>query len=129
MDDPKLRLRVASMPHADKFQLHIYAALAEQERDFISKRTKAALAEARKRGTKLGGHRPNALHAANDARKATADDHAARMAIIVQPLRANGMTLAQIAASLNATGQRTPNGGCWHTEHVRRILKRTEQAA
>ena len=44
MDDPKLDLRVASMPYADKFQLHIYAALAEQEREFISRRTKAALA-------------------------------------------------------------------------------------
>lgn len=42
MDDPKVRLRVATMPQADKFQLHIYAALAEQERDFISARTKAA---------------------------------------------------------------------------------------
>ena len=29
MDDPKVRLRVATMPQADKFQLHIYAALAE----------------------------------------------------------------------------------------------------
>jgi hypothetical protein len=27
------------MPHADKFQLPIYAALAEQDRDFISGRT------------------------------------------------------------------------------------------
>lgn len=43
MDDAKVRLRVATMPQADKFQLHIYAALAEQERDFISARTKAAL--------------------------------------------------------------------------------------
>ena len=44
MDDPKVKLRVASMPAADKFALHIYSALAEQERDFISTRTKAALA-------------------------------------------------------------------------------------
>jgi DNA invertase Pin-like site-specific DNA recombinase len=44
MDDKRVRLRVASMPNADNFQLHIYAALAEQEREFISKRTKAALA-------------------------------------------------------------------------------------
>ena len=43
MGDKKVKLRVASMPAADKFQLHIYAALAEQERDFISTRTKAAL--------------------------------------------------------------------------------------
>jgi hypothetical protein len=47
MDDPKVRPRVASMSSADKFQLHIYAALAEQERTFISARTKAALREAK----------------------------------------------------------------------------------
>ena len=40
----KVKLRVASMSHADKVQLDIYGALAEQERDFISKHTKAALA-------------------------------------------------------------------------------------
>ena len=39
--------------HADKFALHIYAALAEQERDFISLRTKAALKKAKARGVKL----------------------------------------------------------------------------
>lgn len=33
MEDPKVKLRVASMPYADKFQLHVYAALAEQERE------------------------------------------------------------------------------------------------
>lgn len=30
MEDKLLKFKVASMPHADKFQLHIYAALAEQ---------------------------------------------------------------------------------------------------
>jgi DNA invertase Pin-like site-specific DNA recombinase len=126
MDDPKLKLRVASMPHADKFQLHIYAALAEQERDFISKRTKAALAEARKRGAKLGGHRPGAIHAANISRKQTADANAKRMIAVIAPLRDAGLTLDQVAQRLNATGQLTPNGGHWHQEHIRRILKRVE---
>ena len=51
-------LIVASMPNADKFQLHIYAALAWQERLFISLRTKAALAEAKAGGVKLAGTRP-----------------------------------------------------------------------
>ena len=41
------------MPTADNFQLHIYAALAEQERHFISLRTKSALAMAKERGVKL----------------------------------------------------------------------------
>lgn len=58
MDDKKLNFKVAQMPYADKFQLHIYAALAEQERDFISKRTSAALAVKRRSGEKTGGARP-----------------------------------------------------------------------
>jgi len=45
------------MPHADNFQLHIYAALAEKERKFISIRTKADLAAATAKGVKLGGLR------------------------------------------------------------------------
>ena len=54
MEDKELEFRVAQMPFADKFHLHIYAALAEQERDFISARTKAALAAAKQRGVRLG---------------------------------------------------------------------------
>ena len=50
MEDKRIGFRVAQMPYADNFQLHIYAALAEQERQFISARTKAALAEAKARG-------------------------------------------------------------------------------
>lgn len=37
------KFRVATMSTADTLQLHIYAVLAEQERTFISERTKAAL--------------------------------------------------------------------------------------
>ena len=43
--------------NADPFMLHIYAALAEQERRMISTRTKVALAAAKARGVSLGGDR------------------------------------------------------------------------
>ena len=59
MEDKKLELRVASLPNADKPMLWIYGIMAEMERDFISKRTKDALASAKARGVKLGGARPN----------------------------------------------------------------------
>jgi len=45
------------MPKTDKFQLHLYTALAEQERKFISQRTIAALQEEKFHGVKLGGLR------------------------------------------------------------------------
>src|SRR5262245_9647282 len=45
----KQKFRVADMPHADNFQLHIMLALAEKEREMISERTKQALAAAKAR--------------------------------------------------------------------------------
>jgi len=53
MDDKRVNLRVASMPHADKFKLHIHAALAEMERDFISARTKQHFRQQRRVGSSL----------------------------------------------------------------------------
>ena len=42
--DEGVSLAVADMPNASDFQLHIFAALAQEERRLISERTKAALA-------------------------------------------------------------------------------------
>jgi len=41
-------------PDVDRFMLHIYAAVAEKERDFISDRIRAALAAKKARGERLG---------------------------------------------------------------------------
>lgn len=123
MDDPKIRLRVASMPNADKFQLHIYAALAEQERDFISLRTKAALAEAKARGQKLGGLRDK-TGARNEAIQREARAFAEKVAPIIQPMRAAGRTLTEIATALDGAGIETPRGGKWTATQVKRVLDR-----
>ncbi len=45
------------MPTATRLTIHILAAVAEHEREMISKRTEAALAEAKSRGTRLGNPR------------------------------------------------------------------------
>lgn len=123
MDDPKVRLRVASMPHADKFQLHIYAALAEQEREFISLRTTAALAEAKARGVKLGGLRDKTMQR-NAAIQANAAARAQKVAGIVIPLREAGKPLQEIADHLNVAGVPTARGGSWQPSQVKRVLDR-----
>ena len=123
MDDPKVRLRVAAMPYADKFQLHIYAALAEQEREFISARTKAALAEAKARGTQLGGLRDKTMKR-NAAVQADAEARAERVSGIVLPMRGAGTPLREIAGHLNRAGVPTARGGQWQASQVMRILER-----
>lgn len=128
LDDPKATLRVASMPHADKFQLHIYAALAEQEREFISLRTKAALAEAKAAGRKLGGLRDK-TGKRNEAVKAGAMREAQRIAAMVQPLHAQGKSLREIAEALNVSGVPTTRGGSWQASQVKRVLDRLAAVA
>ena len=127
MDDDKVKLRVASMPYADTFQLHIYAALAEQERSFISTRTKAALAAAKARGQTLGGLRPK-TEARNEAIQINATARAERVRDIVMPMRAQGATLRTIADALNKAGVPTARDGQWQAPQVMRVLDRLERA-
>jgi DNA invertase Pin-like site-specific DNA recombinase len=58
----------------DPFMLHIYAAMAEQERRFISQRTKEALQSAKTKGKKLGNPKLKAtgIRLADTNRKAAA---------------------------------------------------------
>lgn len=127
LEDRKVALRVATMPNADTFQLHIYAALAQQEREQIGTRTKAALAAAKARGVKLGGLR-DATGKRNAAIQADAQGRAAKIADLVQPLRAAGKTLRQIAEALNAGAVPTARGGKWSAAQVMRVIDRLEKA-
>lgn len=118
LEDKRVGLRVAAMPYADKFQLHIYAALAEQEREFISKRTKAALAEAKARGVKLGGLRQRTAEA-NKVSAMQADLRATKIGPTIIDRRAAGATYQAIADELNALGVTTARGGKWHPTTVK----------
>ena len=109
------------MPHANKLTMHVLAAVAEHEREMISQRTKAALAAAKARGTRLGNPRPDMATA-----QAAASENAARfranIAPMVQGLRSEGRSLRGIAAELNAKQIAAPRGGSWHAASIRNIL-------
>jgi DNA invertase Pin-like site-specific DNA recombinase len=123
LEDHRLSFRVACMPTADKFQLHIYAALAEQEREFISARTKAGLAAARARGVILGGLRANTI-TSNAAAKAKADNAAEQLRGVIAPMVASGMTLRAVADALAKAGRTSRTGTPLHPTQVARIIQR-----
>jgi DNA invertase Pin-like site-specific DNA recombinase len=117
------------MPQANRFVVHILAAVAEQEAEAISKRTKAALAAAKARGTRLGGRRVSAERfaeiglAARLARTADAEKRAADLLPVIESAKAAGaQSLRQIAAALNAKNIPAPRGGEWSAVQVRRAL-------
>ena len=87
--DPLVTVRVASLPNADNFQIHLFGCLAAQEREFISTRTKAALAAAKERGVRLGNPR---IAEMNSARKRTARKFADKHAPLGRATRGNSRT-------------------------------------
>jgi DNA invertase Pin-like site-specific DNA recombinase len=112
---------------ADSFMLHIYAALAEQERRMISARTKAALAK-KKEGGALLGNRTNLAMAGTlgvAAVKADADAFARNVLPVIEAIKRGGATtLAAIADELNTRNIHTARGGTWAPMTVSRILQR-----
>src|SRR3954464_3689733 len=103
-------VRFADLPQIEgatgRFLLQQMVAVAELEAGMISARTKAALAAAKKRGKKLGGHRGAKPPAKRRARSTAvlqlrADGRAADIGPTVKALQAAGATsLRDIAAGL-----------------------------
>lgn len=113
-------LVVADMPNATDFQLHIFAALAQEERRLISERTRNALAEAKRRGTVLG---KNAAALAVRHRQ-QALDRASALAPIVFPLIEQGQSYSAIARHLNNLGIPTAKGGQFYPETAKNVVLR-----
>jgi DNA invertase Pin-like site-specific DNA recombinase len=122
----------ADMPNANRLTVGIMAMVADEERRMISKRTKEALAAAKKRGVKLGGDRgyvpPKKDSAkARAALQARANAQAQDLAPIIKDLQAAGKTtLRAIAEGLNEQGIPTSRGGQWSSPQVMRMLGRLD---
>ena len=118
------------MPDANRLTVGIMAVVAQDEGERISQRTKAALAAAKARGTKLGGYRgytPTREDRAKaiEAKKAKARKRASGIISIINEIREGGVSsLGGIAKALNQKDIPTVRGGGqWQATQVKRVLE------
>lgn len=110
----------------DNFQLHLFAALAEKERELISTRTKAALAAKKARGEPLGNFASLAKAQANSAniRGGLADKFAMEYGKYIMEMLNEGKSKNAIAQRMNGLNVKTVKGGRWTCETVKRVVAR-----
>lgn len=128
--DSRADFLIVDMPDANRLTLHLMAAIAENEREMISRRTKEALQAAKARGVTLGTPANLQTEAAAKGRhlglkvsRERARKFAERMSGQVKRLRGEGLSLRAIARVLNEEGALTASGkGTWTAAGVRKVL-------
>ena len=119
-------------PTANKLTVHILAAVAEDEAERISQRTKAALQAYKARGGKLGTDnltdegRVKGAEVAAQSHRERAEAAYADLMPTVRGLRSEGLSLRAIADRLNEDGHCTRTGSVWNQVQVKRLLDRAE---
>jgi DNA invertase Pin-like site-specific DNA recombinase len=115
------------MPEANRLTIHILAAVAEHEREMISKRTKDALQAAKARGTKLGSPAPKKGAAIRSrVLQEKADRFAANVLPVIRGLQAEGIASHKaLAKVLNARGIATANKRKWYGKTVKNVIVRS----
>jgi len=126
--EERVRFKACDIPNADEFTINILAAVAQKGAKDISDATRRGLAAKKARGCTLG--RPENFTAASralgraavrrNAHEALPNKQARRLATL---LRADGLTLAAIAAELNAHGYCTRRGKAFGKSTVLRLLR------
>lgn len=132
-----IKFIVCDFPAANQFTLHIFAALAQYERELISQRTTAALGALKARGVKLGKkeNMSTAQAAAGRekgraSRTIKAQAFAAKISPVIHKFIESGLSLNKIAARLNSDNMLTATGkrGTWTATAVKNVLARVPKA-
>lgn len=129
-----VRVVCVDLPDAGDFVVGIMALVAEYEGKMISQRTKDALAQAKKRGVKLGkpenrtveGSRRGAAQA-RKVRAAKADTRARDVMTLLAPMVARGASLRDMVRELEAHNIAAPSrkpDAKWTATAVRRVILR-----
>ena len=113
---------------SDTLSLGVFASLAQKERELISERTRNALALLKANGVRLGrpkgvdtsSARAVALERVKDNAQRAAEERAPVICAMYQA----GLSLNEIARTLNAQGIPTTRRGHWTATAVKRVLAR-----
>ena len=122
--ESKVEFKALDLPDANQFTIHIMAAVAEHEAKIIGERTKVALAQAKKRGVRIGN--PNPIEAAAVARAAHYPNPPKPEVVkLISDWHTVGRSYRGIAIDLNRLGILTPQKCQWYAETVKRVLSST----
>ncbi len=126
MLDSKIKFIISELGEVvDVMFIQMLSIFAERERKIIGERTKAALAELKKRGVILGNPRlAEARVGASKAVSTSADDFANKMRMPIERMIKAGMSLRAIAAEFNNNGTKTARGGAWTSTTVTNVMAR-----
>jgi len=115
--DTGVDLKVAELPSANTFVLHLMACVGEEERRALSERTKAALAERKKQGVQLGSPKNEEYRNEAIAFARSLNDH-------IEAIRQSGVrSYTGIARALNEQEIPTRNNGKWYSQTVKNYLQ------
>jgi DNA invertase Pin-like site-specific DNA recombinase len=131
--ESRLEFVAVDFPDANRFTIHILAAVAEYESCLISERMKQTIAARRQRGVKVGHvasclprrFPPGCQEASALVRKARSEARAQDLAPLVWKAIAEGKSLRVIADELNESGIAPPQRRPWAKNSVWRITRQT----
>jgi DNA invertase Pin-like site-specific DNA recombinase len=116
-----IRFVAVDMPDVDRFTLHVYAALAEEEARRLVQRVKAALGVAKARGVPLGW----TMRALVNRQQQEARCFAEQLRGVVEQLAEEGLTSSPgVARWLNEQGICGPRGAAWSPSTAWRLQNR-----
>lgn len=126
--DSEVPFLCADVPSMTPLVMRILGAVAQEEREVISKRTKAAMDQKRLRGDELGnaknlgGERARLANIAAHKKRRESNPDLKKAIDHARSLRDGGSTLQQIAERMNSVGYTSPRGKSLTATQIKRML-------